>query len=415
MRKVTALFAAAVAPLALACGADPPVVCGDAIPQQQVFVNEQKTVDVCFEDPGDLELTVAAASSNTDIVGTLLRGNSVGIAGVAPGEATVTATATNTENLTAETSFSVLVPNRAPNFVSTLNEANVLINRSLTWNLMEFFEEPDGQEMTFSAASSNNSAVVVTVDGSSAQVTGLSEGTSQVTLTATDPEGLEGDGTIEVTVKVPVTVWEYEFETDDDLDDWEWVDTTAKVWVENGALNIQSLREGFFAIAERSNRPAEDFTLEFTVSNPGGQAQAGIIWITGDTVGDQAYRLIVSAAFGNDNWLFHKWDGQWTEVETGYSDAIDFDVFQDWSVAFSDVGELLINVDGEEAVDLSIGGSTGTIELIWLLGPEEISEYEYARLSGVFVQGDAAHHPRIALSAKQRKLMLPMLDEEIKR
>ena len=183
-------------------------------------MNEQKTIDVCFKDPGGLEYEVAAVSSNTDIVGTVLRGNSVGIAGVAPGEATVTATATNTENLTAETSFSVLVPNRAPNFVSTLQEASVVINRSLTWNLMEFFEEPDGQEMTFTAASSNNSAVVVTVDGSSAQVTGLSEGTSQVTLTARDPEGLEGDGTIEVTVKVPVTLFEDDFEDEETLDDW---------------------------------------------------------------------------------------------------------------------------------------------------------------------------------------------------
>ena len=413
MRTVTALSTATVALLAVACSAKPPTYCGDAIAQQSVFVGEQVTIEPCFEDPGGGTLKLAAASSDESVARAFLLRDNVGVGGVSPGEAQVTITATNEEDQSVETSFSVLVPNRAPEFVSDMTEADVALNKSVEWNLAELFEEPDREEMTF-AATPSNSAVGVTVDGSIAEVFALSEGQSQVTLTATDPHGSKGTGTVNVTVKTPVLVWEYDFETDDDLDDWEFVDTTAKVWVEDGALNIQSLRNGFFGIAERANDAVTDFTLELTVSNPDLPSQAGIIWITGDTIGDQAYRFLVSPSdFGDNNWVFHKWDGQWTQVSVGNSNVLEFGAFQDWTLTFND-GQLLVIVDDEEAVDLDIDGSTGTFEVIWLLGPVDISKYGYASLSGFLVENRAAK-PRIALSKVDREMTLQKLLSQIKR
>ena len=78
---------------------------------------------------------------------------------------------------------------------------------------------------------------------------------------------------------------------------------------------------------------------------------------------------------------------------------------QDVTVSFSD-GNLRAIVDGGEVVDVTIDGSTPTMETLWLIGPPLPAEYGYARLSGFL---DPDH------GAKRRKIALPMLDMLIKR
>ena len=221
----------------------------------------------------------------------------VGVGGVSPGEAQVTVTATNEDDQSAETMFSVLVPNRAPNFVSDMTEADVAVNKSVEWNLAELFEEPDREEMTFEATSSN-SAVGVAVDGSIAEVFALSEGQSQVTLTATDPHGSKGTGTVNVTVKTPVLVWEDDFETDASLDDWA-ADDASKIWVEDGSLHVQTLEDDRYGIAERDADDVKDFEFAFTSLTPDG-GQSGLIWLTGETTGDEAYRFLMGGGGGKE-------------------------------------------------------------------------------------------------------------------
>ena len=118
IRSTTAPTTVAVVLLAAACGADPdpplpPRFCGDPIPQQKVFVEESKSVEVCFEDPGGGNLTKSAVSSDTSVAQASPRGDSVALRGVSPGDATITVTVTNADDLSADTSFSVLVSNRA--------------------------------------------------------------------------------------------------------------------------------------------------------------------------------------------------------------------------------------------------------------------------------------------------------------
>ena len=113
MRMTTAPVTVAVVLLAAACGADPPRFCGDPIPQQKVFVEESKSVEVCFEDPGGGNLTRSAVSSDTSVAQASPRGDSVDLRGVSPGDATITVTVTNADDLSADTSFSVLVSKRA--------------------------------------------------------------------------------------------------------------------------------------------------------------------------------------------------------------------------------------------------------------------------------------------------------------
>ena len=416
MRTVTALSTATAALLAAACSAKPPTYCGDAIAQQSVFVGEQVTIEPCFEDPGGGTLKLAAASSDESVARAFLLRDNVGVGGVSPGEAQVTITATNEDDQSVETSFSVLVPNRAPEFISDLKEADVIVNRSLEWNLAEFFEEPDREEMTFEAASSN-SAVGVNVDGSVAEVFGLTAGASQITLTAKDPHGSEGTGTIEVTVKTPVMVFEDDFDSDESLDDWT-ANDYAEFSVENGSVRIRSTNEGFYAFLSRATEEVTDYFIELRMSPVTG-GQTGVVWETGQDSGHEVY-LFVTGSLVLDgapvSWAVAYIEGSnpWAVAASGDSDLVELDEFGDYVISLSG-NNLRITVGGDEMFDGTIDNAAPTLSSISLVGAEVFSEYDRAALAGVLSGDRAAQRRKIALSKLDRKIALPMLDMLIKR
>ena len=116
MRIATAIRAAAGVSLAAGCGAeraDPPTYCGDAIPQQEVLVDEKKTIKPCFDNPAGGGLTISATSADESVVRASPVGRNVDIAGVSPGNARVKIEATNEDSLSADVSFSVQVGARS--------------------------------------------------------------------------------------------------------------------------------------------------------------------------------------------------------------------------------------------------------------------------------------------------------------
>ena len=63
-----------------------------------------------------------------------------------------------------------------------------------------YFQDPNGDPLTFTAVSSDNSIVTAAVSGSTVALTPASSGTAAVTVTARDPAGLSATQTIAVTV-----------------------------------------------------------------------------------------------------------------------------------------------------------------------------------------------------------------------
>ena len=63
-----------------------------------------------------------------------------------------------------------------------------------------FFSDPDGDELSYSASSSNEGVVTATMDGAVVTMTGVADGRASVTVTASDPDGasaahaISGDG-----------------------------------------------------------------------------------------------------------------------------------------------------------------------------------------------------------------------------
>ena len=112
---------------------------------------------------------------------------------------TVTATDAGGSNGTATQTFAVTVgpaTNRPPEVVGVLAALTLGVDdAAVAVDVGGAFRDPDGDLLTYGAASSSPSVAAVAVSGSTVTVTPLSEGTSTVTVTATDAGGSNGTAT----------------------------------------------------------------------------------------------------------------------------------------------------------------------------------------------------------------------------
>ena len=186
-----------------------PVAVG-IVPDLAVEVDSVAVVEFAgyFADPDGDELELTAVSSDTTRAGVVVVGDTVTVGGVAKGSATVTVTATDTEGLSAEQSFGVTVPNRAPATVGTIADVEVEVDSAVAVVIAGHFADPDGDALEYEAVSSDSGRATLGVVGDTVTVTGVGKGSLTVTVTATDPEGLSVEQVFGVTVpnRAPVTV-----------------------------------------------------------------------------------------------------------------------------------------------------------------------------------------------------------------
>ena len=79
--------------------------------------------------------------------------------------------------------------NSAPEIERNIDLITVRAGASRTLNLAPFFSDPEGDALTYAATSSNTAAATVSVVGATLTVRGVAQGSSTVTVTATDPGG----------------------------------------------------------------------------------------------------------------------------------------------------------------------------------------------------------------------------------
>ena len=114
----------------------------------------------------------------------------------------VSLTVTN-DGGSASDSVAVTVVNRPPEAVGSISDVAVDVDGSLTVDVSGGFSDPDGDDLTYTAVS-DNSAVGVSVSGSSVTVTRSEEGAATVTVTAADPHGGSATQTFEVTIEAVI-------------------------------------------------------------------------------------------------------------------------------------------------------------------------------------------------------------------
>ena len=185
----------------------PPTTVG-TIPDQTLTVGgTAATVDVSgyFSDPdGDTLIYAAELLNNSAIATVSISSATVTITPATVGEASIVVIATDTRGANATQKFTITVnpANAAPRPVGTIPGQKVKLGATaLTIEVDGYFQDTDGDVLTFTATSADTAKAAVSVSTSVVTVTPVAEGSTTITVTATDPGNLFAKQSFSVTVK----------------------------------------------------------------------------------------------------------------------------------------------------------------------------------------------------------------------
>ena len=181
------------------------------LPDREMPLRDTLTVDVsqAFVDPDGDALAYAVSSSAPHVATVLAAGARVTVTAVRIGRATISVTATDRGGLSAAQAFTVTVAssvNRPPAPVGALPPLTLGIDDPpVTVEVEGAFRDPDGDRLTYGAASSAPTVAAAAIFDSTVTVTPTGEGTATVTVTATDAGGSNGTATQTFTATVGPT------------------------------------------------------------------------------------------------------------------------------------------------------------------------------------------------------------------
>ena len=238
-RDPDGLAASASVPVEITPGNKSPVAAIDTL-FVELGLDEtvEEDLDLVFSDPDGDDLTFTASSSDESIVSVSISGSIFSMTGEAEGEATITIRATDPGGLYVEATAGVTVTqgNRRPIVVDTIADyTNMQPGDSVTVDVSEYFSDPDGDDLTFTASSDNEEVATAEMSGSILTIAAIAPGEAQLTVTATDPGDLSANQWPEVTVPAePEQVFFEDFE-DGFPEDWDW---NASGGSGNGAVEV---------------------------------------------------------------------------------------------------------------------------------------------------------------------------------
>jgi len=179
----------------------PPTAVG-TIPDRELMVGDSASLDVSgyFSEPDGQGLGYAVAVSDSSRLTATVEAAVLTVVAVSKGDVVVTVTATDPGGLAAMQSFVVTVPNRPPVAVDSIAAQIIEVDRADTVDVSPFFTDPDGDPLSYAAAVSDSALVSTEVTGSAVVVTALAKGEAEITVTATDDEGLSAEQRFAVTV-----------------------------------------------------------------------------------------------------------------------------------------------------------------------------------------------------------------------
>jgi len=351
-----------VVALLAACGGDPPIVCGEE-GQVELFTKDSELLQPCFEDPEGEKLTLSTRSADKAIATSIVLGQAIRIKAVSPGSTTVTVTAEDPGGQTASMDIQVLVPNRAPRARGRMSDVKTMIEGVRQEVVNDYFSDPDDQALVFSARPADPSvASAEVVDSLKLIVRGVGNGTTTVTVVATDPGGLTAEREMEVSVVDPVMIFENAFDDSGELSDW--TRNFASIGsITGGRLYLYNLYPGWFGLADRTGLAVSDYVFAASVGRETEDIVAGFMAIAPYVSFATPYAFFFTLGYG-ENVLNHAGDSNWRMATCcfwssegafgGESDLI-AEVGELNEIAMSTRrGRMTFTIDGEEMLDIDM-------------------------------------------------------------
>lgn len=179
-----------------------PPLAGDTIPSLTMHAAESDTVDVTafFADPDGDSLAFEAAPVDLGVVAAAVVGSLLVVTGVGRGETGVTVTAVDPEGLSASQTLRVTVPNSRPAPVGAIPPQEVEEGRTLILDVLPYFADADADPLVYTASTTDPVVAEVSVADNAVLIEGTGVGSTQLAVTARDPEGAEAVQSAPVTV-----------------------------------------------------------------------------------------------------------------------------------------------------------------------------------------------------------------------
>ena len=241
-----------------------------------------------FSDPDGDDLTFSATSSRTSVATVSESSGTVTVTPKAGGTTTITVTASD-GRLSASLTFTVTVSvsstvNHPPVVSWTIPDQPLERNGSAKSVILSSkFSDPDNDVLTYSASSSDTSVVKVSVSGSTLiDRPRYANGTSRVTVVATDPGGLTASQTLTATVsRAPLTSGTIPKMVLSESDQSRSIDVASYFSdPDNEALSYEAVSSN----SDLATAKATGSTVTVTRVAPG----TGVVWITATDPGGLA-------------------------------------------------------------------------------------------------------------------------------
>ncbi|OWA37527.1 hypothetical protein B9G55_05600 [Saccharibacillus sp. O16] len=153
-------------------------------------VDRKIDVGSLFSDADGDPLTLTVKSGDPGVALPTLIGNQLVLRAVALGTTSVTLTASDSRGGEAAQTITIDVqPNRSPIVAQSLSAKVVQPLKSIELDLASVFRDPDGDLLTYQAASADTGVASVSVVDQHLTLTGVTDGTSLITVTAQDIVG----------------------------------------------------------------------------------------------------------------------------------------------------------------------------------------------------------------------------------
>ena len=380
----------------VACGGGPlaPEPCG-VLDDVTLYAGEQERVTLCFL--GDGEPVVDIASSDPEIVDVTYRADTrvVGLFAHTPGEATVTVTARNAD-AAGEQTFQVIVPNRAPEVAGELPRATMVPGVRRQWDLGALFEEPDDQELQYSATSSDAAVATASVTDHVLTVEARAPGVAEVTATASDGE-LSSSAMFELEV-VPRDVL-HQATFDDELDGWTAVTSlgpSSRVRARNGALELWSDDpDQLFAVAGTAQ---EALYFDIRASLQPGPRDSRTVVALALVLDNPTYPQVEVWLTDANEYVVLAWNTELEDVEQWARAAFDIDVnsFTDVRWWYEDGRYRIEFNNGQTVQQVTVGEPDQTSPLVQEIGlfanyfdEDKLGEENSVRMDEITVRGVA--------------------------